>query len=383
MSRPLPVRSATQALRRSPVCSLSHDGLRRTVCQLTLSKVRPLDPWPGCKWRSVGAQLTFLVMVQHTLCKMPPPADKSPLPSRPAPPISFSSIGAATFSFGTAPGTASRLQALVMSGNLIGDAGAEALGHALAAQGGTGPLRKLWLNRNRIGPDGAKALAEGLRMNSSLQDLGLASNVISAKGAAAIAAGIAGSQAHSGVTTLALSENAIGDAGMAAMLEAGLEGNTSLTKLIVCSNGLTDAGRLALGRWAARRFGAVTPPQSGSLQQQLQWRDDAWSQRPTMGLKVDLFDPVLEAEEEEESDVESDVESDEEDSEEEAAEDAGGLAAAAAEEGGAEEEDDAEEPPSPPTSVRAAILSLGDAVSAAGAAAGWRGRGPLLSFDGD
>merc|ERR1712224_276524 len=59
---------------------------------------------------------------------------------------------------------------------------------------------------NELGPEGGAALAEGLKGNSTLQSLDLASNNLGAEGGAALAAGIKG---NSALRRLELADNNI------------------------------------------------------------------------------------------------------------------------------------------------------------------------------
>lgn len=178
-----------------------------------------------------------------------------------------------------AAGAASRLTILILAGAGLGDAAAEALGRALAAQGPGGALRILDLVENQISGKGAIGIAEGLRVSKSLAILSLARNPIGPEGAAAIGAAISGTgSAASQLVHLNVSSCCIGDDGVAAMLQAGLRHNTSLTSLDIGANDLGDKGCMALALWAAARFfpsgedavaaaalGRPEPPRSGAL----------------------------------------------------------------------------------------------------------------------
>lgn len=182
-----------------------------------------------------------------------------------------SSAGAALVRGIEAAGAGSRLRHLDLTNCRLSDGAAAALGRALAVQGPTGSLRTLDLVFNAVGPAGAGRLADGLRSNSCLERLNLHCNLLGAEGAAAIAAGLAGGIGGGGrpsvsqLRALRLSENGIENGGVAAMLDAGLQDNTTLTRLELNGNGIGDEGGLALARWAADRFlGAGGPPRSGA-----------------------------------------------------------------------------------------------------------------------
>lgn len=177
--------------------------------------------------------------------------------------------GAALLQYSNAAlGCSRRLRTLDLSRNSVGDATAKALGRALAAQLLTGGLRSLSLSHNKIGPAGARRLAEGLRVSTSLEALDLGSNKLGSEGAKLIAAALATERSGtaalphslSRLTTLRLSENAIGEEGVAAMLRVGLQANDSLTELGLESNGIGTVGCLSLARWAAERFSPAAPP---------------------------------------------------------------------------------------------------------------------------
>lgn len=188
-------------------------------------------------------------------------------------------------------GAGSRLSSLDLSNSALAQASAEVLGRALAAQGPAGRLRSLTLSENAIGPAGAAHIANGLCAGSCcLEDFDLGSNALGGEGAALIVGALASASSAaataqppaSRLRTLRLSGNAIGDAGVAAVLGAGLdvllENSPSLTELEMGSNCIGDAGCLALARWAATRFstapagggtaaswGADAPPSSSEV----------------------------------------------------------------------------------------------------------------------
>lgn len=153
-------------------------------------------------------------------------------------------------------GAASRLTAINLSQNGIGDDAAEAFGRALAAQGPRGALRTLGLDENQIGDRGAAGLAQGLRVSLSLKWLDLSRNLsVGPDGAAALAWAISGTgSAASQLTYLQLNCCDIGDDGVAAMLDAGLGRNASVTHLDVGFNYIGEEGCMALALWAESRF---------------------------------------------------------------------------------------------------------------------------------
>jgi Ran GTPase-activating protein (RanGAP) involved in mRNA processing and transport len=167
----------------------------------------------------------------------------------------MSSAGAAIACGLEAAGAASCLRLLNLTINRLGDAAAAALGRALAAQGPAGALLELRVGWNRFGPEAARHLAEGLRVNSTLEIIGLGGHEdIGPEGAAAIVRGIASNGGTaSAVRSLSLEGCNLGDAGVVAMMEAGLERNITLTKLNIRDNVFGEGGFLALGRWGEAR----------------------------------------------------------------------------------------------------------------------------------
>ena len=102
-----------------------------------------------------------------------------------------------------------------LGGNLIGDAGAEALACVLMRPDCS--VQTLDLKANRIGDTGAVAIAEALRRpDCSVQTLDLENNQIGAAGAAALAETL---KTNRSVRTLDLSSNLIGAACAAALAE--------------------------------------------------------------------------------------------------------------------------------------------------------------------
>ena len=155
-----------------------------------------------------------------------------------------------------AAGAGSRLTHFEINVSTVGLPWASALGRALAAQGPRGALRELDLSYTNLGPEEAIGLAEGIRVCLSLETLILHGNDdIGPRGVAAIASAISGTgTSASNLKTLNVSRTEIGDEGVAAMLQAGLGRNSSLTRLDVSGNGLGDQGCMALARWAEARF---------------------------------------------------------------------------------------------------------------------------------
>ncbi|GBG30504.1 Protein kinase, putative [Hondaea fermentalgiana] len=125
--------------------------------------------------------------------------------------------------------------------NQIGDAGAAALGKALAK---SKTLSTLTLESNDIGDDGAVGLGRGLAQNNSLNILKLYRNEIGDEGAIELGKGLA---KNNSLTDLNLSVNAIGDLGAAGLGE-GLGKNKSLTSLELEFNEIGYEGAVALGR---------------------------------------------------------------------------------------------------------------------------------------
>uniref|UniRef100_A0A7S0GU38 PH domain-containing protein n=1 Tax=Amorphochlora amoebiformis TaxID=1561963 RepID=A0A7S0GU38_9EUKA len=76
-----------------------------------------------------------------------------------------------------------RLVDINLSGNFIGDKGAEAIGEGLAQNQ---VLLSLNLNKNKIGDEGGVAVAEAVRKNTSLQDLYLQGNELGSNASVAL-----------------------------------------------------------------------------------------------------------------------------------------------------------------------------------------------------
>jgi len=120
--------------------------------------------------------------------------------------------------------------------NAIGPEGARALGAAL-----DDGVSKLDLGNNGIGCVGAKDLARALVSNSTTTELSLAGNEIKGTGAWWIAAFLAKTKHVSGLTTLDLGSNAVGDAGACDLAEEMTE-CVSLRHLDLRRNDITRIG---------------------------------------------------------------------------------------------------------------------------------------------
>lgn len=151
-----------------------------------------------------------------------------------------------------------------LSHNHLGDAGAVALGTALA--GGAPALRKLLLHENRIGDVGVTAIAAAMRPSGApgLRDVRLSFNAVGDAGMAAVADAFSSGGATE-LRELHASANTIGDAGLAA-LAAQLNAAPRLQVLALGSssggNLVGDDGAralvLALGAMEARAHGKLT-----------------------------------------------------------------------------------------------------------------------------
>lgn len=122
----------------------------------------------------------------------------------------------------------------------IGDTGAARLGIGL--QGRSSALHTLELEGNVIGPAGAQALGTALKTNAGLDSLGLALNPLGANGAAALALGL---RHNTNLTSLNLAGCELGDDGAEALALA-LRGNEVLRSLNLQDNGIGRRGGAAL-----------------------------------------------------------------------------------------------------------------------------------------
>jgi uncharacterized protein (TIGR02996 family) len=110
-----------------------------------------------------------------------------------------------------------KLDALVLTGNQIGDGGAEALARAPLLQRMLARAPRLNLARNNIGPVGARALAESPAV-ATLEELDLDINAIGDTGLAALAQ----SPHLNRLRRLSIRENRVGDAGVVALARSRL-----------------------------------------------------------------------------------------------------------------------------------------------------------------
>jgi hypothetical protein len=118
---------------------------------------------------------------------------------------------------------------LYLSGNNIGDKGAEKLAKALEKNT---TITKLSLRSNNIGKAGAEVLAQALKENKTLTELDLGWNNIGDEGAEKLAEALKNNET---LTTLDLSDNNIGEVGAKALAEA-LKENKTLTELNLSYN---------------------------------------------------------------------------------------------------------------------------------------------------
>ena len=137
------------------------------------------------------------------------------------------------------------LQTIEISHNRIGGSGVVALVATLRRW--TPGLNALWLDYNAIGTLGAECLCEWLTSAHdaplSLHTLGIGYNKLGDAGAAAMSKALESTRT---LTQLGLRGNAIGDAG-AAMLAAALStSNSSLKKLLLKENRISETGQNAL-----------------------------------------------------------------------------------------------------------------------------------------
>ena len=123
-------------------------------------------------------------------------------------------------------------------GNALGPAGAGALTPALAA---SASLRELFLARCSLGPEGLAALAASLPTRLALLDA--SDNAAGVAGAAALAAALAGGAAP-GLCSLLLCNNGMSDAGVVELARA-LEGRLESSSNSEEASGSSSAGRSA------------------------------------------------------------------------------------------------------------------------------------------
>jgi Ran GTPase-activating protein (RanGAP) involved in mRNA processing and transport len=135
---------------------------------------------------------------------------------------------------------------LDLSYNDIEDIGAAAIIKAVSFNATTlrTKITALILDGNRIGDRGANAIAEELKENTNLTELRLASNLIGNKGAIAIADAIC---VNKTLITLSLSKNMIGPKGGIAIGKS-LNMNSSLRHLDMEDNSIGNKGALAIAK---------------------------------------------------------------------------------------------------------------------------------------
>jgi NLR family CARD domain-containing protein 3 len=125
------------------------------------------------------------------------------------------------------------LTSIEMNDNSIGDDGSTALAAMLYR------ADKDFVKWNRIGPSGATALAEMLRMNTSLQELGLGQNNVGNEGSVAIAGAL---RRNATLKRIDLSSNRISDVGAMAILMSLTESNCALMWLNLKNNAIISQG---------------------------------------------------------------------------------------------------------------------------------------------
>jgi Leucine-rich repeat (LRR) protein len=131
--------------------------------------------------------------------------------------------------------TNTTLWSLDLSTNHMGDRVVVAIADALKTNNS---LRTIKLCFNDIGDVGMKALGESLTLNNSLTELHLSGNEIGTVGMTSLADGL---KVNSGLKTLWLSYCSIDDQGLAILADA-LRSNTRLTELFLLSNQFGDEG---------------------------------------------------------------------------------------------------------------------------------------------
>ena len=154
------------------------------------------------------------------------------------------------------------LTSLDLSGNALGDAGAELLAAVVSPDGGGGGRRRCRLKSLslcgagvRVG--GGRALASAVRGGggASLEALALADNALGDDGAEAFAAALAAD--GTALRALNLGANGIGEGGARALGDA-LRANRTLRALALPRNALGDAGALPLAACLVRHPSLAT-----------------------------------------------------------------------------------------------------------------------------
>jgi len=137
-----------------------------------------------------------------------------------------------------------------LRGNLITDKGAAALAHAISGAHGNGRLLRLQLAHNLITAVGAKLLGQALATNVGLQVLDLSHNEIAGAGGRALAAGLAANQ-RTPLSTLMLDGCNIGDMGVGAIAAALLHSPALRTRMHTLSIQRTGVSALGASKLAA------------------------------------------------------------------------------------------------------------------------------------
>ena len=133
-----------------------------------------------------------------------------------------------------------RLVALDLSSNFLGPKGAAPLASAIVDAGSLAQLRVLSVSSNRLGNAGVEALCAALPRLSRLAELDLAQNEVAAPGARACASMLRG---FPSLSSLTLSNNPLGDAGVTALSDALVAGGApQLSQLRLRSVAMRRAG---------------------------------------------------------------------------------------------------------------------------------------------
>ena len=134
-----------------------------------------------------------------------------------------------------------RVVQLNLASNVIGAPGATALASALKTNA---TITTIDLNQNETGDAGVAALAEALKTNTTVTAINLVKNDIGDAGAVALADAL---ESNKAISMIMLSENKIGDAGAVALAEA-LQVNTAVTTMGLGDNSIETSGAVALAQ---------------------------------------------------------------------------------------------------------------------------------------
>ena len=156
--------------------------------------------------------------------------------------ISFNNIeSSGTIAIANALVNNSSLEKLYISGNKLGDHGAELLSEGITK---TKTLRVLHISKNKIGPSGTTAIANALTNNTSLEELDISDNKLGDHGAELLSGGITYTKT---LRILHISFNNIGSSGTIAIANA-LVNNTSLEELYMSNNKVGENGAIAMNK---------------------------------------------------------------------------------------------------------------------------------------